>query len=163
MALTYRILHRDEEHALDRVHPDVFDGPIQPGPFREFLEDPRHHLAIATEDSETVVGMASAVHFVHPDKPPQLFINEVGVAGPYRNRGVGSRLLRELLDRGRQLGCTISWVATESENEAARALYRKVGGLEAPESVVMYTFDLQEAGTSGGREAPSVSPCDASK
>ena len=30
-------------------------------------------------DEEQIVGFASAVHYVHPDKPPELWINEMGV------------------------------------------------------------------------------------
>ena len=39
----------------------------------------------------------------------------------------------------RKLGCSEASVATEEENTPARALYRKTGGEEAPESIVMYT------------------------
>ena len=50
---------------------DVFDNPVNESYAREFLEDPRHHLAIAM-DSRKVIGFASAVHYVHPDKGPEL-------------------------------------------------------------------------------------------
>jgi aminoglycoside 6'-N-acetyltransferase I len=46
-----------------------------------------------------------------------------------------------LLDLGRQLGCSEAWVLTEAGNEAARALYRSAGGLEAT-GLVMTTFPL---------------------
>ena len=51
------------------------------------VADPRHHLVVACAGS-TVVGMATALHYVHPDKPPELWINEVGVAPPYRRRAL---------------------------------------------------------------------------
>ena len=54
----------------------------------EFLADSRHHLAVAVDEGR-VVGMASAVHYVHPDKPPELWINEVGVAPTHRGLGIG--------------------------------------------------------------------------
>ena len=69
----------DDAAVLDRVADDVFDYPIDPRWTAEFLADRRHHLAVAL-DGDLVVGMASAVHYVHPDKPPELWINEVGVA-----------------------------------------------------------------------------------
>jgi aminoglycoside 6'-N-acetyltransferase I len=59
----------------------------------EFLRDERHHLAVAIED-ETVVGFASGVHYVHPDKPAELWINEVGVAPSHHRRGIGKPLLQ---------------------------------------------------------------------
>src|SRR6185503_2317671 len=53
----------------------VFDNPIDPRWAAEFLADGRHHLAVAF-DGDVVVGMASAVHHLHPDKPPELRIYE---------------------------------------------------------------------------------------
>ena len=90
--------------------------------------------------------MASAVHYIHPDKPPELWINEVGVAAAYQQQGIGGRLLRALFDRGRELGCGEAWVLTDWENEAARRLYASVGGREEPpEGAVLVTFELRRA------------------
>jgi aminoglycoside 6'-N-acetyltransferase I len=86
--------------------------------------------------------MASAVHYVHPDKPPELWVNEVGVAPAYRSRGIGRALLGALLQRGKDLGCAQAWLGTEPENAAARRLYLATGGEEEP--MVMFTFRLKE-------------------
>ncbi len=77
---TIRLLEPADRPLLDRVAEDVFDAPIDPRWTEEFLRDPRHHMAVALVDDE-IVAMASAVHYVHPDKGPELWINEVGVAG----------------------------------------------------------------------------------
>ena len=61
---------------LDRLAPDVFDHDVQPDWCADFLADPRPHLVVARAD-DVVVGMASAVDYIHPGKAPQLFINEV--------------------------------------------------------------------------------------
>jgi aminoglycoside 6'-N-acetyltransferase I len=87
MAVEIKVLGRGDDAVLNRVAPDVFDHPIDPQLTREFLQDPRHHLAVAIDDS-LVVGFASGVHYIHPDKPPQLWINEVAVAPDYRRRGL---------------------------------------------------------------------------
>jgi aminoglycoside 6'-N-acetyltransferase I len=87
--------------------------------------------------------MASAVHYVHPDKPPELWVNEVGVAPPHQGQGVGKALLRALFARGRGLGCTEAWLGVEPGNEAARRLYAALGGEEAP--MVMYSFRLSDS------------------
>jgi len=76
----------------------VFDGPIDPVLTRKFLNDPRHHIVVAIHD-EVVVGFASAVHYVHPDKAPQLWINEVAVAPPHRRRGLALGGPRSFVDR----------------------------------------------------------------
>ena len=110
----------------------------------KFLSVPRHHLAVAIDEGR-VVGMASAVHYVHPDKAPQLFINEIAVAPPYQRQGIGRRLLERLLDRGRELGCREAWLGTEPSNTAARRLYTAAGGVEAPYDNVNFVFDLGQA------------------
>ncbi|MDQ6640296.1 MAG: GNAT family N-acetyltransferase [Pseudomonadota bacterium] len=124
---------------LDDVAADVFDHPVDAALTSEFLADPRHHLVVARAGS-TVVGMASAVHYVHPDKPAELWVNEVGVAPPYRHQGVGQRLLDALFAHGRSLGCSEAWLGTETSNVAARRLYAKVRGRE--EAMVYVTFAL---------------------
>ena len=87
-----------------------------------------------------VVGMASAVRYVHPDKHPQLWINEVGVAPTHRRRGVAKGMLRALLDLGESLGCSEAWVLTHRSNLPAMGLYGAAGGVAEPEDQVMFTM-----------------------
>jgi len=141
VTIEIRILQADDASVLERVADDVFDLQIDPRWTAEFLADPRHHLAVAI-DGEIVVGMASGVHYVHPDKPPQLFINEVGVASTHQGRGIGRHVLDALLEHGRRLGCSEAWVLTDESNSIARKLYAAAGGLLEPEPAVMYTFPL---------------------
>ena len=68
----------DEALVLDAVT-DVFDHAPQAALVAEFLRDDRHHLVGALEDGR-LIGFVSAVHYVHPDKPAELWIDEVGVA-----------------------------------------------------------------------------------
>lgn len=142
MPVTIQILSPADAAVLQNVAPDVFDEPVDARWSAEFLADPRHHLAVAI-DNEEVVGMASALHYVHPDKPPELWVNEVGVAPTHQGRGVGKQVLAALLAHGRALGCREAWVLTEHNNVAARRLYAAVGGVEASEAPVMITFPLE--------------------
>jgi ribosomal protein S18 acetylase RimI-like enzyme len=139
MSIDIRLLGPTDAAVLDRVAADVFDGPIDPRWTSRFLADPRHHLVVALDDG-VVVGMASAVDYVHPDKAPQLWINEVGVAPSHRRRGIGRRLVDALLERGRALECTEAWLGTEEDNLAARRLYESAGSVSEP--FVLYSFPL---------------------
>ena len=139
MTLEVRILQAGDASVLERVADDVFDEPVDPQWSAEFLADPRHHLAVAI-DGGIVVGMASGVHYLHPDKPPQLFINEVGVASSHQGRGIGRRVLDALLERGRTLGCSEAWVLTDESNSIARKLYASAGGEIDSDPAIMYTF-----------------------
>ncbi|NNJ13199.1 GNAT family N-acetyltransferase [Chloroflexales bacterium ZM16-3] len=138
--ITIRLLGPGDAATLEHVADDVFDEDVNLAATAEFLADPRHHLAVAI-DGGAVVGFASAVHYVHPDKPVELWVNEVGVVPSHQRRGVGLMLVRALLDRGRELGCSQAWVLTDEENTAARGLYAAAGGTETS-GVIMVDFDL---------------------
>ncbi|MFY9552464.1 MAG: GNAT family N-acetyltransferase [Thermoanaerobaculia bacterium] len=147
MAVEIRILGSGDQGALANVAPEVFDNQINKRWSAEFLADPRHHLAVATE-GELVVGFASAVHYVHPDKPPELWINEVGVAPTHQKRGLGKRLLRKLFEVGRECGCGTAWVLTDRLNVSAMRLYASSGGIAARNDQVMFEFRLDQGDAS---------------
>jgi ribosomal protein S18 acetylase RimI-like enzyme len=138
-----RLLGQHDAAVLERVADDVFDHAIDARWTREFFDDDRHHIVVAL-DGDLVVGFASAVHYVHPDKPPELWINEVGVAPSHHRRGIGKQIMAAILAHGRSLGCREAWVGTEESNLAARALYGAAGGLEEEDRVVTFTFDLDD-------------------
>lgn len=127
---------------LGRVAPDVFDHAVQPDLLREFLDNPMNHLAVAVLDG-SVVGMVSAIKYVHPDKPLQMFINELGVASTHRRLGIGRKLMESILEHGKRLGCTEAWVGTEVDNEAALALYRSTGS-PIQEQAVIFTYEFEQ-------------------
>jgi len=139
--VTIRLLGPGDAAVLDRVAEEVFDHEVDGRLAAEFLHDPRHHLAVAL-DGALVVGMASAVHYVHPDKQPELWVNEVGVAPTHQGRGIGRRMLAALFAHARALGCDEAWVLTDEANTAARRLYAAAGGTESAEPVVMVSFSL---------------------
>ena len=141
MSVETRMLGPDEGAVLARVALGVFDHDVDPALTAEFLRDPRHHLAVALE-AGTVVGFASAVHYVHPDKAAELWINEVGVAPSHQRQGLGRQLLRTLFAHGQLLGCREAWVLTSPANGAAIRLYEAVGGTDMADPPVMFTFRL---------------------
>jgi aminoglycoside 6'-N-acetyltransferase I len=143
VTLDIRHLGPDDGRVLRRVAVGVFDHDVDPALAMEFLRDPRHHLVVAVEDG-SVVGFASGVHYVHPDKPAELWINEVGVAPTHQRQGLGKRLLKALFVRGRELGCREAWVLTSPANGAAVRLYESVGGVDMADPPVMFTFRLSD-------------------
>jgi len=140
--MVIQILQHSDEAMLKNVAPGVFDDPIVTRVAKEYLSDPRHHLAVAVENT-LVVGFASGVHYIHPDKPhPEFWINEVGVAPTHQGQGVGNALMHALLEVARAVGCVEAWVLTERDNLPAMGLYESIGGEEAPDETVMFTFRL---------------------
>ena len=57
-------------------------------------------------------------------------IENIAVAGPARRRGLGTRLLGELLDLARARGADAVFLEVRESNRAARALYEKWAFLE---------------------------------
>ena len=135
---------------LDTVDEDVFDHEVQPELLRVFLANPANLLVVAVSEGQ-VVGMASGITYVHPDKPLALFINEVGVSARFHRRGLGKQLVSRLIEKGQEAGCTEAWVATEVDNKPARALYEALGGVQDEELAVVYVYPLKgEAGPGHG-------------
>lgn len=141
MEYEIRWLTSADETVLDRVAPEVFDEPIDPVRRAAYLADPRHHMAVAIKDGEVVAQVAGVV-YRHPDKAPELFIDEVGVTPALRRRGIARALLDQMLARGKALGCEEAWVGTERDNIPARGLYESYG--VAPQPFMMYTFPLKD-------------------
>jgi len=136
-------LNPGDEAILENVTAGVFDRTVVPELAADFVKDPRHHMVVAVVGG-TIVGCASGVHYVHPDKPPELFIHEVAVAPSHQRRGVGRRLVEELLAIARELDCVEAWVLSESDNRAAERLYLSVNERAVSrKAVVMFSMPLR--------------------
>ena len=126
---------------LDRVDDDVFDEPINRDRLTVYLHEPGHLMIVAVADDE-VVGMCTAMVHRHADKATELYIDEVGVTERLHRRGIGARMMQEMLDWGRELGCAEAWVGTELDNDPARALYRSFEpSVEDPFTYYLYKLD----------------------
>jgi len=150
MSVEIRLLGPNDAAVLDRCAEDVFDNAVSPRLADEFLSDARHHLVVAIDDG-LVVGMATAIHYINPDKPPQLFISEVGVSSSHRSRGIGRAMLDSLVRRATELGCTEAWVLTDRDNVAARRMYESAGAKTPPDDSIMYTIPIGDASDTKNR------------
>jgi aminoglycoside 6'-N-acetyltransferase I len=124
---------------LDHVAPEVFDEPVRADRLAAYVREPGHLLLLAVAEGEVVAQVAAVIHR-HPDKPTELYIDEVGVTPAFQRQGIARRMLQEMFDIGRGLGCEEAWVGTEPDNDAAIALYRRFGG--EPQAIVMFEYDL---------------------
>lgn len=117
----------------------MFDNAVDPVQLAAFVHDAGHEMVFAMAGAK-VVGMASGTRMMHPDKPPAFFINEVGVNEDMQRRGIGTILSKMLMNVARGKGYEGMWLATETDNIEARALYKKLDGRET-EGVVVYDWD----------------------
>ncbi|MPZ55090.1 MAG: GNAT family N-acetyltransferase [Rhizobiales bacterium] len=139
MQIEIKRLTPDGAAVLGRVAAEVFDEPIDPQRLAAYLAAPGHLMIVALADGE-VVGQVAAVIHRHPDKPTELYIDEVGVTPALQRRGIARQMLDAMFVLGKALGCEEAWVGTEHNNLPARSLYDSRGA--AAEPFVMYLYQL---------------------
>jgi ribosomal protein S18 acetylase RimI-like enzyme len=121
-----RRLGPGDEAVVERLAEQV---PARPG----LLADDRVRFVVAF-DGDGPVGFAFGYELPRRQgRSAMLFVYELGVDEPYRRRGIGRRLMQELLT-----GHEESFVLTEPNNEAANALYASLGGTRVDS--VMWDF-----------------------
>ncbi|MFC7219217.1 GNAT family N-acetyltransferase [Streptomyces polyrhachis] len=119
----------------------LFDEPPLPEATGKFLADERHHLLIAYVDGAPV-GMVTGVEMTHPDKGTEVFLYELGVEEPFRNRGIGRSLVAALAEVARERGCYGMWTVTDEGNPAALSTYRRAAGVpEAGQVALVWDFE----------------------
>ena len=140
MVLVLRRILGGEDAVLNSIAPDVFDESVDPKRLSAYLSEPNHFMILAFEE-DLVVGQCAAVLHRHPDKPAELYIDEVGTASSHLRRGIARQMLEAMFAWGRELGCEEAWLGTELDNVAARGLYDGFAPSEA-EAMMFYVFKL---------------------
>jgi ribosomal protein S18 acetylase RimI-like enzyme len=107
-----------------------------------FLNDPAAIAFVATEDGE-IVGWTWGYRQVRPDGRDQVLLYEIETAAAWRRRGIGTELLRAVLDLARDEGFARVWLCTNEGNVAAVALYEAEGGQRFQSDDVVYRWDLR--------------------
>jgi len=137
--ITFRRVTAADAGLFADIATDVFDEPITADRLSAYLEAPGHLMVLALLDG-VVVGQASAVIHMHPDKARELYVDEVGTASSHLRQGIATGMLKELFAWGRELGCSEAWLGTELDNYAAISLYRGFKGKE--EAMNYFEFKL---------------------
>jgi GNAT superfamily N-acetyltransferase len=109
------LLCHENAELLKDIASEVFDYEINSQYLDAFLGDTRHIMYLAVDNKVAVV-MASAVEYFHLDKPPELWINEVGVALSHRKQGIGRQLVQVLVASAKDRGCIYAWLGTDTDN-----------------------------------------------
>jgi aminoglycoside 6'-N-acetyltransferase I len=130
-----------DEGVFTAIAADVFDEPIHPERLQIYLQTTGHLMVLAIDD-RVVVGQCAAVVHRHPDKPDELYIDEVGTASTHLRRGIATAMMEEMFAWGRELGCEGGWLGTELDNVEARGLYEKLKAGPG-EKMIYYEFGLQ--------------------
>jgi len=121
----------DNARLLERVAPGTFDHAIQPDRLARYLVNPYNWMCVAMAD-DLVVSMCMCVVHHHPDKPTELYLDEIGTADDWRQQGAARALMKKVFDRADAEGIDEVWLGTEPDNVAARALYEGTGAKGEP-------------------------------
>jgi ribosomal protein S18 acetylase RimI-like enzyme len=124
---------------LPDIMPDVFDEPVDPARLARYAAAPGHIMLVAL-DGATVVGQVAAVLHYHPDKPTELYIDEVGVSPAWQRQGIARRMLDMVVELGRKEGAEEVWAGTEPDNAPAKALY---GSRADAEHFLMFVWNAE--------------------
>ena len=76
---------------------------------------------------------------------PQWELENIVVAGEMQGKGIGTRLMQALLDRAKQANSEAVFLEVRESNEAARALYEKLGFQEVGRRKSYYSNPLEDA------------------
>ena len=84
--------------------------------------------------------------------PYEADVLNITVSGKVRNRGIGTRLMREILERAKKYGVTDIHLEVRESNEAAIHLYEKLGFLRDGIRKNYYTAPVENAVTMTARQ-----------
>ena len=115
-------MRADDIPAVHAIESASFPTPWPPYAFRQELETNRMASYLVIRAGQRVIGYAGIWLMVN-----EAHVTTFAVLPVYRRRGVGGKLLVELLDLAAQLGATVATLEVRLTNSAARKLYAQFG------------------------------------
>lgn len=88
--------------------------------------------------------------------PYEADVLNITVSGKVRNRGIGTNLMREILERAKKYGVTDVHLEVRESNEAAIHLYEKLGFVRDGIRKNYYTAPVENAVTMTARQEPQI-------
>lgn len=90
-----------------------------------------HFIALAAlENGIMIGGLAAYVLDKFEQARKEIYIYDLAVAEPHRRKGAASALIADLQKRGKEIGAYVIFVQADYGDEAAIALYTKLGKRE---------------------------------
>jgi ribosomal protein S18 acetylase RimI-like enzyme len=112
----------------------------KPEHLRRFLE--RGGLLILAWDGDRIAGAALCYELPHPDGDDTLYVHELDTHPDYRRQGVATQLMEECFRIAKVRQLEEVWLATETDNDAANALYKSLKPYEIERSVT-YSYKVR--------------------
>jgi ribosomal protein S18 acetylase RimI-like enzyme len=114
----------------------LFDNAIDSDATARFLTEADHHLLVAY-DNERPRRLHLRRGADAPGQGTEMFLYELDVDESARRRGIGTALVKALITVALERGCYGMFVFTDDDNPAARATYRRAGGREVSQQLMV--------------------------
>ncbi|MCC5579939.1 GNAT family N-acetyltransferase [Microtetraspora sp. AC03309] len=136
MSVSFRTARRDDVPAiLAMLDDDPIAAAREPGKgvdpmaaFEAIEADPRNELLVAEEDGQ-VIGTFQLTFIPGLSRrgAERAQVEAVRVAVPYRNRGIGRRMMEWAVERARERGCGLVQLTTDKARNDAHRFYASLG------------------------------------
>jgi ribosomal-protein-alanine N-acetyltransferase len=127
--------------AISRIEEDSFASPWSAAEITKDVtsKDGNIYVAVIESDGETA-GYAEMRTVAGEAQIYNIVIDKA-----FRGRGLGEELLRHLIDRAKESGCSMMTLEVRGGNEAAMELYRKLGFREVGRRAGYYSAGGEDA------------------
>jgi len=123
-----------------------YHGVLQDENISSFLASPSNYFLLALHGTRPV-GALYGYLLYHPHRPdPQLFLYGIDVDENFRNRGIGTSLVRQFVQEARKAGASEVWVITNESNQAAMKMYLRAGLERASKDDVVLVIPTETEG-----------------
>ena len=113
---------RDETGGMDQTDIDTIQKNLE-----ELIESPSNHMLVARDGTKLIGFVNFLIRKTVLHESPSGLIDELIIIDEYRGKGVGRKLISEVIQRCRRQGCCELEVSTLMSNQKARSFYRECG------------------------------------
>lgn len=114
-------LEEKDVEAVSKIEERTFSMPWSAKDFLQMIND-ENALYLAAKSDGVLIACCGVRNILGDGEITNVVVDE-----PYRARGIGSRMLSELLKKGKQMGIKAFTLEVRKSNEAAIRLYEKAG------------------------------------
>ncbi len=133
---------RDVARSLFTLMAEVFEeerAVLSDGYLARLLADDSLWVIAAFDGARLVGGLTAHTLPMTRSESSEVFIYDIAVRSADQRKGVGRRLVTELLQRAAAAGMTEIFVAADDEDTHALDFYRALGGAASPVTVFDFT------------------------
>lgn len=138
--MNYRLMNLDDIPTIVDIERESFSAPWSAEAFRTELAQNLFAKYMIMELDGVIVGYGGMWLIID-----EAHITNIAVRTPYRGRGYGELLLRELMKTALWLGARRMTLEVRVSNEVAQSLYRKMGFYPSGVRPAYYSDNLEDA------------------